>query len=246
MRRRLVVATTGDGRFTVIQQQVPGLEPGTVLVEVHAALVSPGSNLKGGWRAFAARRGGPTSDAPPKRLGYTNSGVVLDVGDGVEGLGKGDRVACIGIGYALVADYAVVPHHLCVRLPDAVSYEDGAYAILGATALHAVRRGGAVLASSALARHRRAHLAALPAGRSSAGHSAGAVRRVGDRAGSAHEIDAHAEAFTGGRGLDNAVLAFGGDANSGVVLAVGDVRRDTPWGPWWWWGPSSTATTKPE
>ena len=238
--KRRVVATTEDGRFTVIQQQVPDLEPGTVLVEVHAALVSPGSNLKGGWRAFAERRGGPASDAPPKPLGYTNSGVLLDVGDGVEGLGKGDRVACIGIGYALVADYAVVPHHLCVRLPDAVSYEDGAYAILGATALHAVRRGApgfgefVAVVGLGIVGQLTSRLYQLAGNyvigwdtipfrvQLAEGWGIDATARVGTE----DEIEA-TRAFTGGRGLDSAVLAFGGDGNK-AVQAVGKCMKVAP------------------
>ena len=239
MNRR-VVATTVDGRFTVIQQQVPDLEPGTVLVEVHAALVSPGSNLRGGWRAFAARRGEPTSDAPPNPLGYANSGVVRDVGDGVEGLDKGDRVACIGGGYALVTDYAVVPHHLCVRHPDAVSHEDGAYAMLGATALHALRRGAPGFGESVavvglgIVGQLTARLYQLAGNyvigwdtipfraQLAEGSGIDATARVGTE----DEIEA-TRTFTGGLGLDSAVLAFGGDGNR-AVRALGKCMKVAP------------------
>ena len=239
MKRR-VVATTEDGRFTGIEQQVPDLEPGMVLVEVRAALVSPGSNLRGGWRAFAERRGGPAGDAPPKPLGYANSGVVLDVGDGVDGLAKGDRVACIGGGYALVADYAVVPHHLCIRLPAAVSHEDGSYAMLGATALHALRRGTpgfgefVAVVGLGIVGQLTARLHQLAGNyvigwdtipfRVQLAHGWGidATALVGT------EDEAEATgAFTGGRGLDGAVLAFGGDGNK-AVRALGTCMKVAP------------------
>ena len=45
------------------------------------------------------------------------------------------------------ADVAVVPHNLVFALPDALSYEQGAYAMLLATALQAVRRGDVELGS---------------------------------------------------------------------------------------------------
>jgi polar amino acid transport system substrate-binding protein len=238
--KRNVVATTSDGRFTVIEQPVPDLEPGMVLVEVRAALVSPGSNLRGGWRAFAARRGGPAGDAPPNPLGYANSGVVLDVGDGVESLDKGDRVACIGGGYALASNYAVVPHRLCIRLPDAVSHEDGAYGMLGATALHALRRGApglgefVAVVGLGIVGQLTARLYQL-AGNYVIGWDTIPFRvRLAEGwgidtavlVGTDDEIEATG-AFTGGRGLDGAVLAFGGDGNQ-AVRALGRCMKVAP------------------
>jgi threonine dehydrogenase-like Zn-dependent dehydrogenase len=50
-------------------------------------------------------------------------------------------VACIGAGYALHTDYAIVPRNLCVPLPENVTFEQGAYAMLLATAMQTLRRG---------------------------------------------------------------------------------------------------------
>lgn len=76
-------------------------------------------------------------------LGYSSAGIIVEVGEGLSGYHIGDRVACAGGGYAVHAEYAVVPQNLLTRLPDSVDFESGAYATLGAIALHAFRLGGA-------------------------------------------------------------------------------------------------------
>jgi len=53
-------------------------------------------------------------------LGYSLSGTVLEVGEAVEGLREGQRVACGGVGYANYADINFVPKNLTVPVPEAV------------------------------------------------------------------------------------------------------------------------------
>jgi threonine dehydrogenase-like Zn-dependent dehydrogenase len=134
-----VAAVCGDGHLRVIEQDVPALMRGTVLVDVKSSLVSPGTELNG-WRGLAEKRRHPDA-AAPRPFGYSNAGTVREAGEGVTEFKPGDRVACIGAGYALHTDCAVVPHHLCVALPQKVSFAQGAYAMLAATALHTLRRG---------------------------------------------------------------------------------------------------------
>ena len=109
-----------------------------VLVQVHASLVSPGTEL-GGWQMFSERYKANTEGAREKLtlrpFGYSSTGIVLDIGKNVKHLTPGDRVACIGAGYALHTDYAVVPQNLCISLPNNVTFNQGAYAMLLATAL---------------------------------------------------------------------------------------------------------------
>ena len=138
--KRKVAAVCGDGRLRVIEQDLPDLRHGTVLVDVHASLVSPGTELNG-WHGLAARRKNPDPDAAPRPFGYSCSGTVRHAGEGVTEFRPGDRVACVGAGYALHTDFAVVPHNLCVALPDKVTFAQGAYAMLAATAMQTLRRG---------------------------------------------------------------------------------------------------------
>ena len=77
----------------------------------------------------------------PNVLGYSSSGTVIGVGEGVTDLNIGDRVACAGAGYAVHAEFACIPRLLTARIhPDsAVSFEQAAFTTLGAVALHGVR-----------------------------------------------------------------------------------------------------------
>jgi predicted dehydrogenase/threonine dehydrogenase-like Zn-dependent dehydrogenase len=72
-------------------------------------------------------------------LGYSASGVVVDVGRDVTEFRAGDRVACAGVGYASHAEVLSVPKNLCVRLPEEVDFDAGAFGTLGAIALQGVR-----------------------------------------------------------------------------------------------------------
>jgi predicted dehydrogenase/threonine dehydrogenase-like Zn-dependent dehydrogenase len=81
-------------------------------------------------------------------LGYSAAGVVLEVGEGVDEFRAGDRVACAGAGYASHAEVLSVPKNLCVRLPDAVDFESGAFATVGAIALQGVRLAEPTLSES--------------------------------------------------------------------------------------------------
>jgi len=223
--KRLVAARTNDGHIITIKEEIPPLRPGTVLVEVHNSLVSPGTEV-GGWRALRQLREHPLPPGKPQTFGYSNAGVVREVGDGVEGLAPGEHVACIGVGYALHATYAVVPHHLCVALPEAVSFTQGSYAMLAATALHAVRRGqpelgefvsvvGLGLLGQLCARLYQM-AGAYVIGWDLIPFRAEIARQWGiDAAVVIGEQDemAATHVFTGGQGLDAALFAFGGDAN---------------------------------
>ena len=218
-----IAATAGpDGHIRTIEQDIPEGGPGMVLVEVHASLVSPGTELKG-WRAFSERRKKPeTGDA--RTFGYSNAGIVIETADDVVGLKVGDRVACIGGNYAMHTDYARVPCNLCVGLPENLSFEQGAYAMLSATALHAVRRGEpelghyvavaglGIVGQLAAALYRLAGCYVI--GWDTISFRTEKARSIGTEAvlvGAEDEVKATAS-FTDGRGLDIGVIAIGGDA----------------------------------
>lgn len=73
-------------------------------------------------------------------LGYSCAGTVEAVGDGVPGLKVGDRVACAGQDRASHAEVVSLPPTLLARIPDGVSFEDAAFATVGAIALHGIHR----------------------------------------------------------------------------------------------------------
>lgn len=230
--RRRVAAVCGDGHLRVVEQDLPELRPGAVALDVRASLISPGTEL-GGWRALAEKRSRPDPAALPRPFGYSNAGVVRAVGEGVDEFKPGDRVACVGAGYALHADRAVVPQNLCAALPDRVTFAQGAYGMLAATALHTLRRGEPELGESAavvglgLVGQLTAQLYRLAGNfvigwdrierRLQIAEDAGIDATAG--AGPEDEV-ALTRAFTRGRGLDAAVLANAGDSHETVEKLV--------------------------
>lgn len=75
----------------------------------------------------------------PTALGYSSAGVVVEVGSNVHKYSPGDRVACIGAGYASHAGYVKVPGNLCCRMPDNLSFDEASFGMLGIIALNGIR-----------------------------------------------------------------------------------------------------------
>jgi len=73
-------------------------------------------------------------------MGYSCSGVVVAVGEGVKEFQMGDRVACAGAGYANHCEVNWVPCNLAVRVPDAVSLEAACLTTIGAIAMQGLRQ----------------------------------------------------------------------------------------------------------
>src|SRR5204863_3212836 len=59
-----------------------------------------------------------------------------------------DRVACAGTDYASHAEVISVPRNLCVRLPEQLSFAEGAFGTVGAIALQGVRLAEPTLGES--------------------------------------------------------------------------------------------------
>ena len=259
--KRSVVAVMGNGHLGLIEQDIPPVKPGSVLVEVKASLVSPGTEL-GGWRQLLEETRNPKKDFAPQPFGYSNAGLVAQVGEGVTDLKVGDRVACIGAGFAQHTDWAVVPHNLCVRLPDSVTWAQGSYAMLAATGLQAVRRSlpeigeffsvvgmGLVGQLSAMLLELSG---AVTIGWDTIGQRLDIARKWGLRdttlVGKEDAIE-KTKAFTCSAGLDGSIFAFGGDGKAayeqtfkcmklspdghrmGRIAVVGGAKLDIPWAP---------------
>ncbi len=79
----------------------------------------------------------------PQSPGYSSAGTVLEIGEGVSDIRPGDRVSCAGAGFAVHAEIACVPRLLLSPIPDQegnkVSFDEAAFATLGAVALHGLR-----------------------------------------------------------------------------------------------------------
>lgn len=69
--------------------------------------------------------------------GYSLSGIVVEVGEGVDNFEVGDRVAAAGAGHAEVVN---VPINLVCKIPDGLSFKKASSVALGAIATQGVRR----------------------------------------------------------------------------------------------------------
>jgi predicted dehydrogenase/threonine dehydrogenase-like Zn-dependent dehydrogenase len=162
-----------SAEITVAEVPAPKLLAGCVLVRTAVSLVSAGTerasaefagkNLlqKARMRPDLVRevlskigRDGlfPTVSAvrsrldQPGALGYSSAGTVVAVGEGVNGVDPGDRVACAGVNHAVHAEFACVPRLLMARIPtEAVSFEEAAFTTVGSVALHGIRTAEAKL-----------------------------------------------------------------------------------------------------
>jgi predicted dehydrogenase/threonine dehydrogenase-like Zn-dependent dehydrogenase len=80
-------------------------------------------------------------DDTARPTGYSLSGIVEKVGDGITEMKKGDRVACAGAGIANHAEYVVVPRNLVMKIPDNLDMKLASTVTLGGIAMQGVRRG---------------------------------------------------------------------------------------------------------
>src|SRR5215211_2679358 len=154
------------GKSTVEDVPIPTPHEGQALVRVKASLVSAGTermvvefaekSLVGKARSRPdlvkqviekARREGLVNTAQaafdrldqPMALGYSSAGTIVAIGENMQGFKVGQRVACAGGGYAVHAEYNVVPRSLLTPLPENVDFESAAFTTLGAIALHGFR-----------------------------------------------------------------------------------------------------------
>ncbi len=232
-RTRHALAVDGAGQISVVEEPIPEPGAGEVLVEVSASMVSPGTELGG----ISRRRESP-GGAPARPFGYSSAGVVTQLGAGVTRLQVGQRVACMGGGYAQHATHGCVPQNMAVPIPDTVADADAAAIHLVATSLNAVRRLEPEIAE---------YIAVVglgPVGNFAtqwariAGCHVAAIDRLPMRLETADVCGAHLcvdpttdagleaiGAFAKGRGLDGAIMAFGGDGTAAFKMLVGQIKR---------------------
>ncbi|RMH59793.1 MAG: hypothetical protein D6679_00825 [Candidatus Hydrogenedentota bacterium] len=70
-------------------------------------------------------------------LGYSGSGVVIEIGRNVDRFHVGDTVAFAGAGHA---EYVSVPQTFAVKVPEGLAAENAAWGTVGAIALQGIRR----------------------------------------------------------------------------------------------------------
>jgi NADPH2:quinone reductase len=140
--------TGGPEVFRIEEVETPKPADGQVLIQVAAA----GVNFTDIW----ARQGVYTTREAalelPAILGSEVAGVVAGVGEGVQGLAEGTRVAAlVSGGYA---QYAVAPRELVFPLPARVDFAAGvAYLVQGIAAWEILRDSGRLAAGERVLVH---------------------------------------------------------------------------------------------
>src|ERR1041384_4108050 len=274
-----VLQNMKTGAVTVADVPAPALQRGRVLVRAVRSLISAGTermkvelgrkSLLGKARerpdlvrqvvqkakqeglanTYNAVRAKLETDAP---LGYSAAGVVVGVGADVQGFRVGERVACAGHPFAAHAEVLSVPQNLCVRLPDAVDFDAGAFGTLGAIALQGVRLAAPTLGEACVviglgllgqltvqllkAHGCRVFGVDLDEGRNALARAHGADAAAAPD----EEIAQRIQAWTRGRGADAVIITAATRTNQpvelagrisrlkGRVVAVGLVGMDVP------------------
>ena len=232
--QRKVAAIDGRGQGVCLEEAMPALGPGEVKVRVEASLISPGSELG----RVGAMRENPQPNRPPRPFGYSNAGIVEEIGASVEQFEVGQGVACMGGGYALHADWACVPQNLCAAIPAGVGFAEAASVHLAATGLHAVRRTAplygenGIVVGLGLVGQFTAQFAQLSgchvlgvdrwARRRAIARQVG-VEGVVDPAG--EDVVERAGEFTRGYGMDFGVVAFGGEASEAFAAIYQSLKQ---------------------
>jgi predicted dehydrogenase/threonine dehydrogenase-like Zn-dependent dehydrogenase len=168
---RQIVQELGTGRTVVRDVPGPVATRGSVCIATRCSLISAGTERtlvrfgRAGWLERARQQPDKlrqvlekiitdgfltTVDAVRSKLdealplGYSNVGLVLAAGEETDGLRPGDRVVSNGPH----AEVVVVPRNLCARVPDTVTDESAAFAVLAAIGLQGVRLAAPTIGES--------------------------------------------------------------------------------------------------
>src|SRR5690554_4954409 len=157
-----IIQDLKNGDTLLVEVPAPIVKPGQVLIQTSRSLVSLGTErmlVEFGKANFIQKARQqpdkvkqviekvktdglkPTLDAvfnklgQPLPLGYCNVGRVVAVGKDVSEFKIGDRVASNGPH----AEFVSVPQNLAAKIPDNVTDEEAAFAVIGAIGLQGVR-----------------------------------------------------------------------------------------------------------
>ena len=164
----MIQALIKKGRVLPEEVSAPVVSPGSVLIKVVNSCISAGTELSGvtGSGKSLIKRAIEQPENVKKVLnmvrsegivstyakvmgrlqttgsptGYSISGIVIAVGEGVTDFRPGDHVAAAGAGIANHAEYVDVPRNLVMRIPDGLDFFAASTVTLGGIAMQGVRR----------------------------------------------------------------------------------------------------------
>lgn len=251
-----------DGKTNVQEVPIPSVKRNGALVKTKASLLSAGTErmlvefaekslvAKATSRPdlvkqviSKARREGliPTIEAAfnkldqPMPLGYSSAGLIQQTGCDLVGFQSGDRVVCAGGGYAVHAEYGMIPQNLLAHLPENVDFESGAFATLGAISLQGLRLANPQLGESVciiglgllgllavqIAKAAGCHVFGIDLDP----HRVELASKFNCQAVVRDDCEPSALSFTGGLGFDHVLICADTRSNDPVELA-GSISRD--------------------
>ena len=155
------------GRVYPAEVPQPQVSPGSVLIKVMHSCISSGTELtsvantqkslikraleqpeqvkqalnflreQGLQKTLARIKGQLEAE---RATGYSISGQIIAVGEGIDRYQVGDRVAAAGAGLANHAEYVDVPENLVMKMPNNLDFKSASTVTLGGIALQGVRR----------------------------------------------------------------------------------------------------------
>ncbi len=167
-----IIQSFKTGKMEIAEVPVPQCSKGTILVKIMKSVISAGTEkmlvdfsrksmlgkakdrpdlVKQVIRKMSQEGVFPTIKKvlnkldTPIPLGYSASGIVVKVGEGVFDFKVGDRVAIAGASYANHAEFDVVPVNLAVKMPKNVSFDDGAFSTIASIGLQGIRKANPTL-----------------------------------------------------------------------------------------------------
>jgi len=129
------VVFDGERDVTVADRPVPDPGAGEVLIETDLTLVSTGTELTHLTRSYP--EDSDWSTGYPFHPGYNNVGRVVAVGDGVEAVAEGDRVAT----YSGHRAYVVADADDCRPIPNDIDDGAAVYFTIAEIVMNGIRRG---------------------------------------------------------------------------------------------------------
>ena len=175
----------------------------------------------------------------PVPLGYSSSGIVVEVGENASNeFQQGDIVACGGHGYASHAEITYVPRTLCAKIPDSIDPLHAAFANIGAIAIHSLRLANIELGSNiAIIGLGLLGLMAVQAAKVAGANVFGAdiveaKTKLAKQLGAdlvavvgRDDVEVMAENFTEGKGFDSVVVFASTKSSQPIELAAKIARR---------------------
>ena len=140
---------TAPGVAELVQAELPAPAAGQAQVKIQVSTISSGTeraNLTGDVNINSTKPAAAVARFP-RAGGYSSAGVVVAVGEGVENLAPGDRVA---VFWSKHGTYMNVPARDLLKLPDDVPFEEAALWNIATFPLAAIRKCRLEMGESAI------------------------------------------------------------------------------------------------